>query len=93
MKRQGLIIALTSDESLKKIQPELSLKKSLGIRIKIYDQKEIKKILPEIDNSVRHAIFFEDVSHIIDPYKFAIKLFEDFIKKGGKIINIGKRNS
>ena len=87
MKRQGLIIALTSDESLKKIQPELSLKKSLGIRIKIYDQKEIKRILPEIDNSVRHAIFFEDVSHIIDPYKFAIKLFEDFIKKGGKIIN------
>jgi glycine/D-amino acid oxidase-like deaminating enzyme len=87
VKRNGLIVAVTSDVALEKIQPEISLKKNLGIKIKIFDQKQIQNILPELDKSVRHAIFYEDVSHINDPYKFSLKLFENFIKKGGKILH------
>jgi D-amino-acid dehydrogenase len=87
MKRQGLIVALTSDEALEKIQPEILLKKSLGIRIKIFDQKQIQSILPKLDNSVRHAVYYEDVSHVTDPYKFSLRLFEDFKNKGGKFLH------
>ena len=84
IKRKGLIIALTSDESLEKIKPELSLKKSLGVKFEIYNKDKIKRILPDLDSIVKHAIFYENVSHITDPYMFAIKLFDNFKKQGGK---------
>ena len=87
VKRKGLIVALTSDVAFDKIQPEISLKESLGIRIKIFDQKQIQSILPKLDNSVRHAVYYEDVSHVTDPYKFSLRLFEDFKNKGGKFLH------
>ena len=74
-------------KALENIQPEISLKRSLGIRIKIFDKKQIQNILPDLDDSVRHAIFYEDVSHVTDPYNFSLKLFKDFIKKGGQWVS------
>ena len=84
--RKG-IIYVWNNKNLKSRKLEIDVRNNLGIKQKLLTQKEILDLEPHLAPVFDAGVFYEDSYHARNPHAILKKIFELFIKKGGKFIN------
>ncbi len=82
------IIYIWNDKNLKSRELENSIRKELGVDHQILSPKEIHDLEPNIKPIYHGGVFYNYARHARNPKKILIKLFENFIQKGGKFLKL-----
>ncbi len=78
------IMYIWNNQNIKSRELEIKLRNELGVEQKLLDPKEIHDLEPNIKPIYDGGVFYEYARHTTNPKKVLNKLFELFIKKGGK---------
>ena len=78
------IMYIWNDQNLKSRELEIHLRKELGIEQFLLNKKEIHDLEPNIKNIYHAGVFYPKARHAKNPKKILLKLFDLFLKKGGK---------
>ena len=82
------IIYIWNDKNLKSREFENSIRNELGVDHQILSPKEIHDLEPNIKPIYHGGVFYNYARHARNPKKILIKLFENFIQKGGKFLKL-----
>ena len=82
------IMYIWDDQNLKSRELEINIRKELGVKQQILSPKEIHDLEPNIKAFYHGGVFYDYARHARDPKKILIKLFENFIQKGGKFLKL-----
>ena len=82
------IIYIWNDKNLKSRELENSIRKELGVDHQILSPKEIHDLEPNLRPIYHGGVFYNYARHARNPKKILIKLFENFIQKGGKFLKL-----
>ena len=82
------IIYIWNDKNLKSRELENNIRKELGVYHQILSPKEIHDLEPNIKPIYHGGVFYNYARHARNPKKILIKLFENFIQKGGKFLKL-----
>tara|TARA_B100001123_G_scaffold240862_1_gene269417 strand:+ start:1912 stop:3168 length:1257 start_codon:yes stop_codon:yes gene_type:complete len=88
------IIYFWTDKDLKSREMEIKIREELGIEQKLLTQHEIHDLEPHIKKIYHAGVLYPSAKHTRNPKKILLKLFELFLKRGGKFIkeNVEKIN-
>ena len=63
---------------------EIKIRDQLGVEQQLVGPKEINDLEPNLKKFYHGGVFYPNARHTINPRKVLLKLFDLFIKKGGK---------
>ena len=78
------IIYFWTDKDLKSRELEINIRKQLGVKQKLLTPHEIHDLEPHIRKIYHAGVLYPNARHARNPKKILLKLFDLFIKKGGK---------
>ena len=78
------IIYFWTKRDLKSRELEINVRKELGVEQKLLNAHEIHDLEPHIRQIYHEGILYPSARHTKNPRKILIKLFDLFLKKGGK---------
>ena len=82
------IIYVWNDQNLKSRELEIKIRKELGVKQQLLSPKDIHDLEPNIKPFYHGGVFYDYARHARNPKKILLKLFDNFIKKGGKFIKL-----
>ncbi len=82
------ILYIWTDQNLKSRELEIKLRDELGVKQQIVNSKEIHDLEPNIKPFYHGGVFYDYARHTRNPKKVLIKLFENFLNKGGKFLKL-----
>ncbi len=82
------IIYVWEKKGLKSRNLEINIRKELEVDQQILTPKEIHDLEPNIKPFYHGGVFYKYARHARNPKKILIKLYENFISKGGKFLKI-----
>ncbi len=85
VERKGIIYGWTN-ENLKSRNLEIKVREDLGIKQTLITKDEILDLEPNLQPVFDAGVLFDYAWHARDPYTISKKLFDLYIKKGGKFI-------
>ena len=91
VERKGIIYIWTKD-NLKSRKLEIKVRNELGIKQKLLTRDEILDLEPNLSPVFHEGVLYEDAIHARDPYGITKKIFEIFLKKGGKFFKENVKN-
>jgi len=80
------IIYFWTNKDLKSRELEINVRKELGVEQKLLTPDEIHDLEPNIKRIYHGGVLYPSARHARNPKKILVKLFELFLKKGGKFI-------
>jgi len=78
------IMYVWEKKGIKSRKIEINIREKLGVKQKILNPKEVHDLEPNLKPFYDGGVFYEYARHARNPKKIIEKLFEDFLKKGGK---------
>jgi D-amino-acid dehydrogenase len=78
------IIYFWTDKDLKSRELEINIRNELGIKQQLLTPHEIHDLEPHIKKIYHAGILYSNAKHARNPKKILLKLFDLFIKKGGR---------
>jgi len=78
------IIYFWTNKDLKSRDLEINIRKELGVKQQLLTPHEIHDLEPNIRKIYHAGVLYPDARHARNPKKILLKLFESFIKQGGK---------
>jgi D-amino-acid dehydrogenase len=85
VERKGILYAW-SNENLKSRNLEMKVRADLGVKQTPVSKAEISDLEPNLQPIFDNGVLFDYAWHARDPYQISKKLFDLYIKKGGKFI-------
>ena len=85
IEQKGIIYVWTN-KNLKSRELEIKVRDELGVKQKILNVKEILDLEPNLKPVFSGGCFYDYAYHAKDPHGILKKIFELFLKKGGKFI-------
>ncbi|MDC0472540.1 FAD-binding oxidoreductase [Pelagibacteraceae bacterium] len=85
IEKKGIIYVYTN-KNLKSRKLEIKVRDDLGVKQKHLSKKEVLDLEPNLNPVFDAGILYEDSMHAKDPHGITKKIFELFLKKGGKFI-------
>ena len=85
VEKKGIIYAWTN-ENLKSRNLEIKVRDDLGIKQTLISKKEILDLEPNLQPIFDAGVLFDYAWHARDPYAILKRLFDLYIKKGGKFV-------
>ena len=86
------ILYVWTDKNLKSRDLEIKIRDQLGVKQQILNPKEIHDLEPNIKPFYHGGVFYDYARHARNPKKILIKLFENFLNKGGKFLKLNIKN-
>jgi D-amino-acid dehydrogenase len=80
------IIYIWGDKNLKSRELEIKVRNDLGIKQKILSRDDVMDLEPNLNPVFDAGVYYEDAMHARDPYGILKKIFDLYLKKGGKFI-------
>jgi len=77
------IIYFWTNKDLKSRELEIKIRNELGVKQQILTPNEIHDLEPHIKKIYHGGILYSDARHARNPKKILLKLFDQFIKRGG----------
>ena len=71
---------------------EIKIRDQLGVEQQLVGPKEISDLEPNLKKFYHGGVFYPNARHTINPRKVLLKLFDLFLKKGGKFKKINVEN-
>jgi len=82
------ILYIWNDKGLKSRELEIKVRNELGVDQQKVTPKEIHDLEPNIKPIYHGGVYYQHGRHARNPKKILLKLFELFIKKGGKFLKM-----
>ena len=82
------ILYIWNDKSLKSRELEIKIRNELGVDQQKVTPKEIHDLEPNIKPIYHGGVYYQHGRHARNPKKILLKLFELFLKKGGKFLKM-----
>jgi len=82
------ILYIWNDQSLKSRELEIKVRNELGVDQQEVTPKEIHDLEPNIKPIYHGGVYYQYGRHARNPKKILLKLFELFLKKGGKFLKM-----
>jgi len=82
------ILYIWNDKSLKSRELEIKVRNELGVDQQVVTPKEIHDLEPNIKPIYHGGVYYQHGRHARNPKKILLKLFELFLKKGGKFLKM-----
>ena len=82
------ILYIWNDQSLKSRELEISVRNELGVDQQVVTPKEIHDLEPNIKPIYHGGVYYQHGRHARNPKKILLKLYELFLKKGGKFLKM-----
>ena len=82
------IMYIWNDQNLKSRELETSIRNEIGAEQQLLNKKEIHDLEPNIKKIYHAGVFYKKARHARNPGKIWLKLFENFVKKGGKFLKL-----
>ena len=80
------ILYIWNDQNLKSRELEINVRNELGVDQQEVTPKEIHDLEPNIKPIYHGGVYYQHGRHARNPKKILLKLFELFLKKGGKFL-------
>ncbi|MDI1284089.1 MAG: FAD-binding oxidoreductase, partial [Reyranella sp.] len=87
VKDDGLLMTFESEAAFEGAAYGLELRRRHGVHMDILDGNEVRQIEPALAKSVVKAVSLPDVHRTIDPFRLCSALAQDFVRRGGEIVN------
>ena len=78
------IMYIWNDQNLKSRELEIDIRNKIGAEQQLLNKKEIHDLEPNIKKFYHGGVFYKKARHTRNPQKILLKLFDLFLKKGGK---------
>jgi len=82
------ILYIWNDQSLKSRELEINVRNELSVDQQVVTPKEIHDLEPNIKPIYHGGVYYQHGRHARNPKKILLKLFELFLKKGGKFLKL-----
>ena len=82
------ILYVWNDQSLKSRELEIRVRNELGVDQQVVTPKEIHDLEPHIKPFYHGGVYYQYGRHARNPKRILLKLFDLFLKKGGKFLKI-----
>ena len=82
------ILYIWNDQSLKSRELEIKVRNELGVDQQVVSPKEIHDLEPNIKPFYHGGVYYKYGRHARNPKKILLKLFECFLKNGGKYLKM-----
>jgi glycine/D-amino acid oxidase-like deaminating enzyme len=82
------ILYIWNDQSLKSRELEIKVRNELGVDQQVVSPKEIHDLEPNIKPFYHGGVYYKYGRHARNPKKILVKLFDLFLKKGGKFLKM-----
>jgi D-amino-acid dehydrogenase len=82
------ILYIWNDQSLKSRDLEINVRNELGVDQQIVTPKEIHDLEPNIKPIYHGGVYYQHGRHARNPKKILLKLYDLFLKKGGKFLKM-----
>ena len=82
------ILYVWNDQNMKSRELEIRIRDQLGVKQQLVNKKEIHDLEPNLKPFYHGGVFYDYARHARNPRKILIKLFENFINKGGKFLKL-----
>ena len=86
------ILYIWNDKTLKSRELEIKVRDELGVDQQVVTPKEIHDLEPNIKPIYHGGVYYQHGRHARNPKKILLKLFELFLKKGGKFLKMNIQN-
>ena len=86
------IMYIWNDQNLKSRELEIQIRNKIGAEQQLLTKSEIHDLEPNIKNIYHAGVFYKKARHARNPGKIWVKLFENFIKKGGRFLKLNIKN-
>jgi len=86
------ILYIWNDQSLKSRDLEIKVRDELGVDQQVVTPKEIHDLEPNIKPIYHGGVYYQHGRHARNPKKILLKLYELFLKKGGKFLKMNIKN-
>ena len=77
-----------NDQSLKSRELEIKVRNELGVDQQVVTPKEIHDLEPNIKPIYHGGVYYQHGRHARNPKKILLKLYDLFLKKGGKFLKL-----
>ena len=82
------ILYIWNDQNLKSRELEIKVRNELGVDQQVVTAKEIHDLEPNIKPIYHGGVYYQHGRHARNPKKILLKLFELFLKNGGKFLKM-----
>ncbi|MDB4140708.1 FAD-binding oxidoreductase [Candidatus Pelagibacter sp.] len=82
------ILYIWNDQRLKSRELEIKVRNELGVDQQVVTQKEIHDLEPNIKPIYHGGVYYQYGRHARNPKKILLKLYDLFLKKGGKFLKM-----
>ena len=82
------ILYIWNDQSLKSRELEIKVRNELGVDQQVITPKEINDLEPNIKPIYHGGVYYQYGRHARNPKKILLKLYDLFLKKGGKFLKM-----
>ena len=82
------IMYIWNDQNLKSRELEIKIRDEIGAEQQLLNKKEIHDLEPNIKQVYHAGVFYKKARHARNPGKIWVKLFENFLKKGGNFLKL-----
>jgi len=82
------IMYIWNDQNLKSRELEINIRNKIGAEQQLLNKKEIHDLEPNIKKIYHAGVLYQKARHARNPGKIWLKLFENFLKKGGKFLKL-----
>ncbi|MDB9718729.1 FAD-binding oxidoreductase [Candidatus Pelagibacter sp.] len=82
------ILYIWNDQNLKSRELEINVRNELGVDQQIVTPKEIHDLEPNIKPIYHGGVYYQHGRHARNPKKILLKLYDLFLKKGGKFLKM-----
>ena len=82
------ILYIWDKTNLKSRELEINMRKEIGVDQQVVTPKEIHDLEPNIKPFYHGGVYYNYARHARDPKKILLKLFDLFLKKGGKFLKL-----
>ena len=86
------ILYVWTDQNMKSRELEIRIRDQLGVKQQLVNKKEIHDLEPNLKPFYHGGVFYDYARHARNPRKILIKLFENFVNKGGKFLKLNDHN-
>jgi len=82
------IMYIWNDKNIKSRELEIKIRNEIGAEQQLLNQKEIHDLEPNIKKIYHAGVFYKKARHARNPKRILLKLFDLFLKKGGKFLKL-----
>src|SRR5690606_3007312 len=74
IRRSGWVSAYETEQGFQSYQPKLELQRRRGVKLEVLRPEELRQLEPSLAPIFKHAVFYPDVSHTVNNFRFVVEL-------------------